>query len=139
MSNRKETPDVLGEIFGNPSKPTPSVSATPAPISVDSKAEAQATSKAAPSNVQSKPKRKASTQKSAAAKPSIQWEYMEVIFREFRGWRPRYVNGAELDDWKEQPEIGDYLNQMGQEGWEMVGIVNSRRNMRDVYFKRQVN
>ena len=76
--------------------------------------------------------------KSAAAKPPIQWEYMEVIFREFRGWRPRYVNGAELDDWKEQPEIGDYLNQVGQEGWEMVGIVNSRRNMRDVYFKRQV-
>ena len=46
------------------------------------------------------------------------------------------MDGNELEDWKEQPEIADFLNQLGQEGWEMVGIVNSHRNMRDVYFKR---
>ena len=61
---------------------------------------------------------------------------MEITFREFRGWRPRYVNGKELDEWKEEPEIVDYLNSLGQEGWEMIGIVNGRRNTRDAYFRR---
>ena len=32
-----------------------------------------------------------------------QWEYREVIFREFRGWRPRYIDGRERWDWKEAP------------------------------------
>ena len=130
MSNRKETPDVLGEILSGPAKSTPS--ATPVPISVDPKAEPAPAPKATPSKTLSKPERR-----STSSKQSVQWTYMEVIFREFRGWRPRFVDGVELDDWKDQPEIADYLNLVGQEGWEMVGIVNSRRNMRDAYFKRR--
>ena len=124
MSNRKETPDLLGEILNGSAKPAASAQVEP-------KAKANPSPKPTKSQTLSKPKRETATRK-----PSSRWEYMEVVFREFRGWRPRYVDGTELDDWKDQPEIADYHNQLGQDGWEMVGIVNARRNMRDAYFKR---
>jgi hypothetical protein len=45
---------------------------------------------------------------------------MEVVFRDYGGYRPRYVNGQELRDWKKAPPIHEYLNQLGEEGWELV-------------------
>jgi hypothetical protein len=126
MSSRKETPDVLGEILNSPTEPTASV-----PVSVTPKTEGKPTPQATQTKSRSKSKRRA-----AGRQMSPEWEYLEVTFREYRGWRPRFVNGEELDEWKEQPEIVDYLNELGQGGWEMIGIVNGRRNTRDVYFKR---
>jgi len=125
MSSRKETPDVLGEILNSPAKPSES-----APMA--DKPESKSTTTTSAPKASSKSKRPVSTGRTA----SPQWEYMEVTFREFRGWRPRYVNGEELDEWKEEPEIVDYLNSLGEEGWEMIGIVNGRRNTRDAYFRR---
>ena len=124
MSNRKETPDLLGEILNGPAK-------SAASAQIEPMAETDPSPKPTETRTSSKPKPKTS-----ARKPSSRWEYMEVVFREFHGWRPRYVDGNELADWKEQPEIADFLNQLGQDGWEMVGIVNARRNMRDAYFRR---
>jgi hypothetical protein len=45
-----------------------------------------------------------------------------VVFREFRGWRPRYVDGRERWDWKDAPTILEYLRQAGEEGWELVSV-----------------
>lgn len=123
MSERKETPDVLGEILSvapaaAPVTPTPS---TPQP------------------KPKSAPKRSSGTgqpaRKRRNARPS-RWEYMSVRFRDYRGWRPRFVNENELPGWKEGPEILEYLNQLGADGWEMVGIVSKGRSERDAYFKR---
>lgn len=122
MSDRKETPDVLGDILNGPT-------ATPVPASV----VASPTPESA-----AKPKAKARRVASAkGAKPvGTEWTYMEVIFREFRGWRPRFVDGEELDGWKEEPVIVDYLKVLGRDGWEMVGIMENGRNTRAAYFKR---
>ncbi len=129
MSNRKETPDVLGEILN--ATPTPATTAPAAiPVKLASApaprprtAGARASSGVNPS----KTKR--------SARPS-QWEYMSVRFRDYRGWRPRSVDDRELPGWKEGPLIQEYLNQLGVEGWEMVGIVSKGRSERDAYFKR---
>jgi len=61
---------------------------------------------------------------------------MSVRLRDYRGWRPRFVDGSELPGWKEGPEILGYLNELGEDGWEMVGIVSKGRSERDAYFKR---
>jgi hypothetical protein len=121
MASRKETPDVLGEILrGEPTAP----SATPA---APAKPEPQAA-----------PKRRAPAQRAKRpSKPKLQaWEVREVVFRDYGGYRPRYVNGEELDDWKNGPLIHDYLNQAGAEGWELAGVGSRENREMPVYLKR---
>lgn len=124
MSNRKTTPDVLGEILGGGAAPA----TTPASASPTQSAKTKTATRAKSNGANPKPR-------AAAEKPRA-WVYMSVRFREYRGWRPRTVNGAEVEGWKEGPLIDDYLNQVGQDGWELVGIVNNGRSERDAYFKR---
>jgi hypothetical protein len=71
----------------------------------------------------------------AAPKP-LEWEYREVVFRDYRGWRARMVNGRELGDWKTSPTIVEYLETAGSEGWELVSISERHNNQKEAYFKR---
>ncbi|MFN8470349.1 MAG: hypothetical protein U0X20_32645 [Caldilineaceae bacterium] len=71
----------------------------------------------------------------AAPKP-LEWEYREVVFRDYRGWRARTVNGRELGDWKTAPTIVEYLEQAGSEGWELVSMSDRHNNQKEAYFKR---
>ncbi len=64
------------------------------------------------------------------------WIYRELTLRDYRGWRVRYVDGEEVDGWKDGPLFRDELARLGHEGWEMAGIASSGRNERAVYFKR---
>lgn len=107
MSSRKQTPDILGDILG-------SVRAQPAPAETLPPAESSAP---------------------APPKP-LEWEYREVVFRDYRGWRARVVNGRELGDWKTAPAIVEYLEQAGSEGWELVSMSDRHNNQKEAYFKR---
>jgi hypothetical protein len=62
---------------------------------------------------------------------------MEVVFRDYAGYRPRRVNGEELARWKEGPAILQYLNQLGDEGWELVATGGGDGKEMLAYFKRQ--
>jgi hypothetical protein len=114
MASRKETPDVLSEILGGePAAPAEPEPATP-------------------------PKRRAPAQRARRpAKPKRQaWEVREVVFRDYGGYRPRYVNGEELDGWKNGPLLHEYLNQLGAEGWELAGVGSRESREMPVYLKR---
>ena len=116
MANRKQTPDVLGEVLGGaPAAPEPALPPTSPP-----------------------PKRKsAGARRRRPAKPAqARWEYLEVAFYDYGGYRPRYVNGEEQGGWKRAPLMYDYLNQLGQEGWELAAIGSRHNNLMPAYFKR---
>lgn len=133
MSSRKETPDLLEAIFSE-SSATPETEPVTAKPVAPSKPK-PATKKAAPA-----PTKQTAAVKTAPAAPAPmppRWEYMEVIFREFRGWRPRAVNGRERGDWKTAPIITEYLTTVGADGWELVSITDEHRNEKTAYFKRQ--
>ena len=50
------------------------------------------------------------------------WEYLFVSVDMVRGKRrPRGVNGLKLHNWKQGPTIANYANQLGEEGWELIG------------------
>ncbi len=52
-----------------------------------------------------------------------QWEYWTVVFDVTnKAMRPRWVNDQELPDWKKGPIKFEYLNQLGNQGWELVAI-----------------
>ncbi len=68
--------------------------------------------------------------------PAVQWEYQEAIFRDYRGWRLRAVNGQETGDWKVAPLLHQYLESAGAAGWELVSLSEVRHNQRDAYLKR---
>lgn len=106
MSSRKETPDILGDILGSV-RSAPVPTGYPAPV------------KPAPE----------------PARP-LEWEYREVVFRDYRGWRARLVNGRELGDWKTSPTIVAYLEQAGNDGWELVSMGDRHNNQKEAYFKR---
>jgi hypothetical protein len=110
MSSRKETPDILGDILGG-------VRAYPSPP-----AEPETPS--------------AGEGPSAAPVEPPAWEYREVIFRDYRGWRTRMVNGRELGDWKNAPTAIEYLEQAGNEGWELVSMSDRHNNQKEAYLKR---
>lgn len=50
------------------------------------------------------------------------WQYTFVeADSDDKYWRPRWVNDEELSDWKKGPTLTEYANQMGEQGWELVG------------------
>jgi hypothetical protein len=61
---------------------------------------------------------------------------MEVVFRDYGGYRPRYVNGEEQDRWKHAPLLHEYLNQLGEEGWELAGVGSRHNDQIPAYLKR---
>ena len=105
---RKETPDVLGEVLaGVGETPALTVATTPAPPAPRK-----------PRSPRTAPKE---TAEPPAQPASRGWEYLVVSFSEYRGWRPRFINGQEIRTWMHAPLIHDYLAQLGEDGWEMVG------------------
>lgn len=120
MATRKQTPDVLGAVLGDP---TPAIEA-PAPTKTTTPPKRTRT-------------RKSSTRKSAARTPSPQqWQYVVITFYDYGGWKPRFQDGKELSGWKSLPDMPDYIKLLGEDGWEMVGASNGRRREIIAYFKR---
>lgn len=125
MADRKQTPDILGEILGGQASPPPPAS-EPAPKPAQKKTSKPATPR--------KTTQRQSTPR-ASSQPQT-WEYMEVVFRDYGGYRPRFVNGRELSNWKKAPLIYKYLNQLGEQGWELAAVGTRVGMEMPAYFKR---
>ena len=114
MTERKETPDILGAILGGATPPgqpsAPPITAPPV----------QPVTPAAPppvARVERVPRAPAARQAS--------WEYLIVSFHEQNGWHARFVNGHEMENWQRGPQLHDVLDQLGDDGWELINIVKS--------------
>lgn len=128
MSSRKQTPDVLGALLGG--APEPESTPIPSPVATPPRRTTPARKAAAPAT-------KRDTKIATAAQTDLpEWEYLEVVFRDYRGWRPMQENGRELGTWKSAPLIQDYLKQLGDAGWEMVNMSERHHNQKEAYFKR---
>ena len=123
---RKETPDLLGELLAGPD---------------DAQELAPAARPAsAPSTRRSRPARKSAPPAPPPASPP-RWEYLLISFSDYHGWRPRYINGREVRSWTEAPVIHEYVAQLGEDGWEMVGASGGKNlyghsDHHQLYFKR---
>lgn len=107
---RKETPDVLGEVLTGAGA-TSAVSIAPAPMAAP-----------APRKPRSTRTPKAVEPAQPAPQPAARgWDYLVISFSDYRGWRPRFINGQEVRNWIQAPLIHDYLAQLGEDGWEMAG------------------
>lgn len=112
MSKRKQTPDVLADILGGESS-----------FYNDEKGG-----------------RAPAVSSSASALPES-WEYRLVSFQDYHGWRPRYINGRELKDWSNGLLIHEYLQSVGDEGWELASASAGERmygsaDTHQLYFRR---
>lgn len=135
MSARKPTPDnILDDVLGAAEldetiieipifQPAP----PPAPTARPVRRKAQTPTPAAISEV--------APPVPIVVKP-IEWEYREVIFRDYRGWRVRCIDGREQSNWKQGPTLLEYLAQAGKEGWELVSMSDRRHNQKEAYLKR---
>lgn len=52
------------------------------------------------------------------------WEYSLVKCEQDRNdnWHPRFINGQERKHWENGPDIPAFLNQVGEEGWELIQV-----------------
>ncbi|MGD8491218.1 MAG: hypothetical protein PVG54_14325 [Anaerolineae bacterium] len=124
MADRKQTPDILGEILGGDAPAPPPAPAPEPKTPAEPKAARRKKSPGRSTGRRAKTKRE-------------RWEYREIVFRNYGGYRPRYVNGEEQPGWKEAPVIHEYLNQLGDEGWELVGVGGQDDREMPAYFRRR--
>jgi hypothetical protein len=123
MAERKQTPDVLADILG---------AASP----VETPTGAAAPPATRPPNPPAVP-----AMKMQRAEPGPRWKYRVVSFQDYHGWRPRYENGVEIAGWMRGPLLHDFLDQAGEEGWELAAAsagesLYGSSDKRQLYFKR---
>jgi hypothetical protein len=112
MTERKGTPDILGSILSGATPPDQSTAPQPAVVP-----HTTAVPPVAPPRVERAPR--------ASSSKQTQWEYLVVSFHEQNGWHARFINGHELDNWQRGPQLHDVLDQLGEDGWELINVVKS--------------
>jgi hypothetical protein len=112
MTERKGTPDILGAILSGATPPDQS--SAPQPVAVPPVTRA---APVAPPRAERAPR--------ASSNKQTQWEYLVVSFHEQNGWHARFINGHELDNWQRGPQLHDVLDQLGDDGWELINVVKS--------------
>ena len=122
MNDRKETPDILGEMLGSEFQTSQTPTTSQPKVSPPSKKRSTPSSR----------RKKTAPQK---------WEYQVVSFQFYNGWRPRYINGEALDEWMDGPLLHEYASQMGNAGWELVTASSGERmygrlDKHQLFFKR---
>ncbi len=51
------------------------------------------------------------------------WEYLFLTAEKTEGkWLPKFVDGKELEGWNSGPNLYEFSNQIGSEGWELVSV-----------------
>lgn len=135
--SRKETPDVLAEILAGAAAIPPSeppITAQPPPPrgrrTSTSRAKTKPVAKEAAPEPQAGPNA-----------PRERWEYLVVSLQNYRGWRPRFINGQEIRNWAHAPVIHEYVDQLGEDGWELVAAsagkqVYASSDQYQLFFKR---
>jgi hypothetical protein len=124
MTERKETPDILGQILGGVAAPDQLT----APIG-SSASVASAAPRPAP-------------RKSPAKRESgLKWEYLTVTFQETTGWHARFADGEELDKWEKGLDLPAMLDALGEAGWELINVTTrdhlfGRSDQLQAFFKR---
>jgi hypothetical protein len=121
MTERKGTPDILGEMLGGGSGPTP-------------EPDFEITS--SPTPPPARPKKPATPRKTASSKPvsqkttsptALHWQYQVVSLQHKDGWRPRYINGLKVKNWESGPQVHEFLELMDNDGWELVSATSSSK------------
>jgi hypothetical protein len=64
-----------------------------------------------------------------------------VSFQYYHGWRPRFHNGLELENWLRGPAIHEHIGQLAAQGWELVTAGSGERmygaaDSYQLYFRR---
>lgn len=130
---RKETPDVLGEILSGAAPESAPASAPESP--------ARPGVQAPRPRVRTTSLRRTPDRAEDATTAPHHWEYLVVSFGDYHGWRPRFVNGQEIKRWMDAPLIHQYLAELGDDGWELVGASSGKSmygtsDTHQLYFKR---
>ncbi len=70
------------------------------------------------------------------------WEYMRIkadvptgsqVLQRHDDYKVKLVNGKELPNWTKGPDLTEHFNQLGLEGWELVGF-----HYDNFWFKRSI-
>jgi hypothetical protein len=123
MAERKHTPDVLADILGAtaPAAAPAGTEAPPAPRPPGPPA--------------------APAKRTQRVEPDPRWKYRIVSFQDYHGWRPRFENGVEIAGWMRGPLLSEFLDQAGEDGWELAAAsagesLYGSSDKRQLYFKR---
>src|SRR5262245_20306285 len=116
MTERKGTPDILGAILSGAA--SPDQPSAPQPIAMSS------TTPVAPPPAAA-PMARAERAPRATSHRQPQWEYLILSYHEQNGWHARFINRHELENWQRGPQLHDVLDQLGEDGWELINVVKS--------------
>lgn len=117
MSERKQTPDILGALLsGEESANGEDVAGMK---TVSTPLERRVRSKPRPVRQEVQTAEKPTVQKRGPDKKA-RFEYRIVSFQNHQGWRVRFIDGQEIQDWTGGMLLGEYLKEAGEDGWELA-------------------
>lgn len=128
MTERKATPDILGQILSGSLPPdqssTRDAPASPAVVVPPRRTERRR------------------SQVRAGSAPDDRWEYLTLSFQEQNGWRARFADGEELTHWENGPQLHDLFDALGDDGWELIAVTSKdhlygRADALQAFFKRR--
>jgi len=135
MSERKQTPDILGDLLGG----GPLIrEAGETVVDLLKPAAVKRTKTAQKTRVEGK--QPAETR--MVGKPQeVRWEHRVASFQEYKGWRLRFVDGVETPNWTSGVTLCGYIAQASAEGWQVAGACAGQAmfgllDKYQVFFKR---
>ena len=74
------------------------------------------------------------------------WEYLFLAVDREKGilsaagrWKVRFINAKEIPDWEGGPDLAEYCNHLGDQGWELVTLSQAPTNAEGASTIRQEN
>ena len=139
MTSRKQTPDIMAEILNGEA---PAADFSLPVSSTSTKPKARKSMPPAGAAAEKPPSKKITPEKTAQVGP-YHWEYQVVSFQDYKGFRPRFVDGKDVADWSSGPMLHELLQSMAEQGWELVSASSGERlygvsDKHQLYFRRRL-
>lgn len=132
MSDRKQTPDVLADLLGGEMSRD---------VSDDFLIPAAPARPRLPKHTTPSEPQTIRAPRDVPARLLMCWEHRVASFQQHKGWRLRYLDGVQVQNWASGPRLHETIATLAADGWQVAGVCSGEAlfgllDKYQVFFKR---